>query len=212
MKIIGVYGIRCRKTDKWYIGSSVDVLSRFKTHKYLLQAGRHHCTKLQRAWNKYGKDSFAFSILLRCEESVLRQEESEYIEIYDSWRDGYNDTTLTGPGTKLTEENKRRIGEANRRAGTNPALRKARSERAKAQHAAGKLGQATWKPGTNQIVGQKNRKPNKGAAKLTEDQVREIIRRNEAGEAKKKLAEEFGITTLWVRRLRLKQGRKYLHA
>ena len=56
MTISGVYCIQNKINGKVYIGStSRDFETRFKEHKRLLLENRHHCSYLQRAWNKYGE-------------------------------------------------------------------------------------------------------------------------------------------------------------
>lgn len=59
----GIYRITCVATGKIYIGSAVNLRKRRKEHFGSLQRNEHHNIKLQRAWNKYGPDAFAFDIL-----------------------------------------------------------------------------------------------------------------------------------------------------
>lgn len=152
----GVYWIRNRTTGKVYIGSSVDIASRIDDHIRLLTANKHHSLKLQSSWNKHGADAFDFDVVdVISFASLLRTAEARYIAKYDSYVNGYNGTTMTGDGTSIPQEVRDKMSESAKRAGQNPSLRLTRSERAKAQHAAGKLGQATWKPGTSKLVGAK---------------------------------------------------------
>lgn len=60
---MGIYYIKNTKNNKQYIGSSKNIENRFQTHKYNLNKNKHGNIILQRAWNKYGKDSFEFGIL-----------------------------------------------------------------------------------------------------------------------------------------------------
>lgn len=66
MKTCGVYEILNVTTTKRYIGSSVDIGTRWKTHMRSLQKGIHHCIHLQRAWDKYGSAAFTFRVVLEC--------------------------------------------------------------------------------------------------------------------------------------------------
>ena len=52
-KISGIYEIRNIITGDRYIGSSVDILKRFTTHKRFLKQGSHHSIILQNSFNKY---------------------------------------------------------------------------------------------------------------------------------------------------------------
>ena len=62
-KASGIYAIVNKVNGKRYVGSAVNFKKRAIIHKYHLKKGTHHCEHLQRAWNKYGPESFAFVIL-----------------------------------------------------------------------------------------------------------------------------------------------------
>lgn len=91
-KICGIYRILCTESGKVYIGSSVDIHKRLSRHREDLRKGIHHSVLLQRAYIKYGKDSFTFIILWECEDYWLTFRETEYIRLYDSVNPkfGYN--------------------------------------------------------------------------------------------------------------------------
>ncbi len=63
MKISGIYTITNISTGRIYIGSSNDILARWKHHKIKLKSSTHDNTYLQNSWNKYGEDNFKFEIL-----------------------------------------------------------------------------------------------------------------------------------------------------
>lgn len=63
MKTRGIYSIVNKITGRVYVGSSRNMQARWSEHASLLRAGRHHSIRLQRSWDKYGRDSFEFSIL-----------------------------------------------------------------------------------------------------------------------------------------------------
>jgi group I intron endonuclease len=78
--MIGIYKIVNNKTDKFYIGSSIDIEKRWKTHINDLNKNKHHCIPLQRAWNKYGINSFSFEIIERCYKSNIINRENFYLK------------------------------------------------------------------------------------------------------------------------------------
>lgn len=61
-----VYAITNVANGKRYIGSTINPKKRWVTHKSTLRKGKHHSFVLQRAWDKYGENSFSFTILLVC--------------------------------------------------------------------------------------------------------------------------------------------------
>ena len=63
--IKGVYAIRCKATGSSYIGSSINIHSRWLDHRSLLRRGRHTNPRLQRVWNEHGEANLEF-ILLEC--------------------------------------------------------------------------------------------------------------------------------------------------
>jgi group I intron endonuclease len=88
----GVYIITCVLANKVYIGSSVSIAARWKTHRSALNRNCHGNPYLQAAWNKYGADAFRFETveLTRSESRVER--EGYWIAVYRAAeRDhGYN--------------------------------------------------------------------------------------------------------------------------
>lgn len=83
MEIIsGVYKIVNLKTNKIYIGSSVNVYERWTAHKYHLRLGVHRNIYLQRTYNKYGDESLQFSIIESCGREKLTEREQYWIDYY----------------------------------------------------------------------------------------------------------------------------------
>lgn len=95
----GVYAITCRPTGRVYIGSSARVASRLRRHRVELLAGKHHSSKLQRAWNKYGARAFAFEPLLRCGPDALLLYEQRAIDGFDAVDRGFNICPTAGSVT-----------------------------------------------------------------------------------------------------------------
>lgn len=96
---IGIYKIENILNNKVYIGQSVDIEKRWSVHKAELKNNYHHNTHLQSAWNKYGEESFEFSIVEECNADQLNQCEIYWIDDFDSYENGYNLT----PGGGNTE-------------------------------------------------------------------------------------------------------------
>jgi group I intron endonuclease len=83
MKIAGVYQIQNRLTGHRYIGSSVNIKLRWSVHRHHLKTSTHCNKYLQRAWDKYGKESFIFTIIEECENSKIQLEltEQKYLDL-----------------------------------------------------------------------------------------------------------------------------------
>jgi group I intron endonuclease len=97
-KIQGVYAIKCKTNNKYYIGSTMDLDRRFKTHKQHLEKGCHNCRILQRDYDEYGLDEFEFIVLERnIDEDLLTAYEKYYIYQYDAivMYKGYNEKMPT---------------------------------------------------------------------------------------------------------------------
>ena len=71
----GIYSITCVIDGKVYVGRSVRIESRWKSHKNALRRGDHSNAHLQRAWSLYGEESFKFEVLEECskEETPVRE-------------------------------------------------------------------------------------------------------------------------------------------
>jgi len=86
----GVYLIRNLHTGDVYVGStSRTIASRWSKHRNELIGGRHCNPRLQRAWNKYGADMFAWEVLEHAEgrDAVLACEQ-RWIDHYWGGRMG----------------------------------------------------------------------------------------------------------------------------
>lgn len=111
----GIYMIENLINGKKYIGQSINLQTRKKTHINNLKRNKHCNKHLQRAWNKYGEKNFQIKILELCDREFLSEKEMAYISYYDSYTNGYN-LTIGGESTigyKFTEEAKLKISLAN---------------------------------------------------------------------------------------------------
>lgn len=113
-KISGIYCILNLVNNKRYIGKSNNIYKRWADEKSSLKRKDFHNIHFQRSWDKYGEKSFYFYILERCQEEMLFEKEQFWIQYYDSYKNGYNQT-LGGEGTLgviFSEERKQKIREA----------------------------------------------------------------------------------------------------
>lgn len=86
MNMGGVYEIVNIVNGKRYVGSSVNIKKRWQTHKSALHKNCHGNEHLQNAYNKYGKKSFKYKVLvytepeeaLRLENLLLKSDKYEY--------------------------------------------------------------------------------------------------------------------------------------
>lgn len=102
--MVGIYKIKNRITHKVYIGESVDIKSRWNTHKSELRRGVHHSERLQKDWKKYGEKAFRFSVVERfwftkCANPnklkiALLMREGYFIDRYNSIYDYNNEDSI----------------------------------------------------------------------------------------------------------------------
>lgn len=106
----GIYRIYFIGSNKSYIGLSKGFKGRRNQHLRELKKGTHFNIYLQRAFNKYGENNFRIELIEECDESELMQKEKYYIEIHDSFKNGFNLTT-GGENCNLSDDVKKRISE-----------------------------------------------------------------------------------------------------
>jgi group I intron endonuclease len=108
--------IRCLANGKVYIGSSVKISRRFKEHKTRLKSKTHDNKKLQRSWDKYGSESFAWSVVEVVDADKINEAEQFWIDALDSANEstGFNMCPIVGSrkSAKNTEEHCARISAA----------------------------------------------------------------------------------------------------
>jgi hypothetical protein len=78
--VSGIYQIRCKVNGKIYIGSAVALNARWLKHRAGLRRGKHRNSHLQFAWDKYGEESFDFSVLEFVPRASLLQAEQNWID------------------------------------------------------------------------------------------------------------------------------------
>jgi group I intron endonuclease len=77
----GIYKIINKIDGKYYVGSSKNIQYRWTEHKRQLNNNCHHNDFLQRAWNKYGSNSFDFIILESTDIDKTLLTEQKYLDI-----------------------------------------------------------------------------------------------------------------------------------
>lgn len=91
-----IYKILNTISDKPYIGSTIqEVTDRWKTHKSLLNNGKHWNDHLQNSWNKYGSGAFTFYVFTKCHKDQIAFVENYWIHELNTVEQGYNQTYHT---------------------------------------------------------------------------------------------------------------------
>lgn len=101
----GIYKITNMYNGKIYIGQSIDIKARWRNHRNSTSD-----YALYRAFRKYGIDNFKFEVIEECNVDQLNERECYWINYYDSYFNGYNET-LGGNngGGNLSKESVKRI-------------------------------------------------------------------------------------------------------
>jgi group I intron endonuclease len=130
----GIYAITNKINGKRYVGSAVNLKKRASTHWRELRNKCHTNDRLQNAYNKYGAESFCFSVI----EVVANRDDLLAREQFwiDSWQSsdktiGYNIAHIAGPsmaGRKHTAESKKKMSVAGSGKVIPPDVRKRMSD------------------------------------------------------------------------------------
>ena len=151
LRVSGIYAIQNTINKKMYVGSAVNIKRRWDRHRAELRCGIHHSVKLQRAWNKYGKDAFAWMILEEVVKDRLIEREQHWMDRHHAAVAGYNHAARAGScfGVRHTDETKKKVSEANKLKWSDPVYREnqrlkrvgvKRSEQTKAKISASNMG------------------------------------------------------------------------
>lgn len=123
---VGVYTITS-PSGSFYVGSSVNVDSRWSGHRADLRHRRHHCQPLQRAADKYGVDALEFKFLAHCDRDTLRELEQLVIDManpeYNASRSTYEALTELWKQPAFREAGRQRSREQAARIHSNPEWR-----------------------------------------------------------------------------------------
>jgi group I intron endonuclease len=136
-RISGIYLILNTSNSKKYVGKSQHIFSRWRAHLKTLRNGIHPNPHLQRAWQKYGEESFTFLILEEAGPDLLGVREACLIRHFSSGRreSGYNLVEATPEGHRMISEETR----AKMRASQKAAWVRTRDRRIPAMLASGHL-------------------------------------------------------------------------
>ena len=106
-----IYRILNLVNGKCYVGQTTRGLKR-RRREHLSDFERGKVTPLYKAFKKYGVESFEWIVLCWCSTGAeLDVKEREYIEAFDSRRNGYN-ISNGGNSHIITDETRRRMSEA----------------------------------------------------------------------------------------------------
>jgi len=112
MKISGIYRIESlTKPERVYVGSSVNIKTRWRKHLRELRSNNHVNQILQNHFNKYGETDFVFVIVELCFPEFLTAREQYYI---NKEKPHFNICGIAGTtlGFNHSEEAKKKIGKA----------------------------------------------------------------------------------------------------
>jgi group I intron endonuclease len=101
-RVFIIYAILHIASGRRYVGSTLNVKSRWAQHKSALRANRHHCEMLQEAWNQFGDEAFTLVILNKSPSAadVTRfSEELSYINAAPCYNSIVTETGLNNFGT-----------------------------------------------------------------------------------------------------------------
>ena len=92
--MIGIYKIENLITHNIYIGQSRNIEKRWNSHKNSAFNLKDHNyqSPLYRAFRKYGLENFSFEVIEECLVNELNQKEKFWIQQYNSFFNGYNQT------------------------------------------------------------------------------------------------------------------------
>lgn len=112
--VAGIYQIANTINGKMYVGSTNCLARRWPEHRKKLRAQINTCTRLQAAWNKYGEQSFVFSVLeiVGAPQELIAREQFWI----DTLRPGYNIAPAAGSqsGIKHSSETRALLSRINK--------------------------------------------------------------------------------------------------
>lgn len=110
-----VYQIFNTINCKFYVGSSLQLKTRWRKHRRELNANKHHCPHLQAAWNLYGADAFELRVVqVVAEAANLMAEEQKWLDLHHGTDYCYNFARYvdsSARGIKFLPEHRKAISE-----------------------------------------------------------------------------------------------------
>ncbi len=102
--ISGIYKIINKIDGKYYIGSSVDIFTRWRKHREALKRNQHRNRYLQRAWNKYGINSFEFIIIEQVLQNKLEEVEQKHLNLAKNEKSKTYNLSFVSDRIEMTNE------------------------------------------------------------------------------------------------------------
>lgn len=198
-----VYAIENLSDMKIYVGSSKEFPRRKESHLTALRNNKHVNGHLQHAWNKYGEEYFAFSILEVVEENELKEREQFWLDFLQPFgNNGYNirrDVNDGRRGHATPDEIRAKISETEKGRKLLPESIAKRSEKRR-----GRKFPTPWQIGVpkteetkarisesrkGKVTGEQN-----NMTKLNAEKVSDIRERLQKGESGFSIAKLYGVT------------------
>ena len=106
-----IYAIYNKESGKYYVGQTIHELNkRWREHIY--ESNRHNPAPLYKSMRKYGLDKFNIRVIEECNVDTLDDRETYWIEQYNAYSNGYNQTSGAGGQYRISDELKDRISDA----------------------------------------------------------------------------------------------------
>lgn len=110
----GIYLITCTSNNKKYVGSSINIDARWRSHRSKLKNNKH-TPLLQNIYRKYGIESLQFSVLELCDEkSLIEREQYWYESLKNNGNTMLNYSDIVENSTRgvpLSDERKKYLSE-----------------------------------------------------------------------------------------------------
>lgn len=116
-----IYKITNTINNKCYIGSSINVTERLRTHLYKLNNNNHTNQHLQNAYNKYKKENFVFEIVVYCSKRSITFLEKKYIKKYKTLNKKYGYNKRPATGNYFIDNNSSNVAETKQKMSDNRA-------------------------------------------------------------------------------------------
>ena len=206
--MIGIYKITNIVNNKSYIGISTDIEERWCQHKNQYNWQREKNKTLYQAFQKYGLENFTFEVLEECKITELSEKEKYYVNKYDTYHNGYNETAGgedfhgdSHPGHKLQKEDVMDIRMRYKNLERKNEVYKLYKSRI-GESGFSKIWKGeTWKGIMDEVYTPENKEFHKhntansgsknGRSRLTEEEVRDIRMRRKNGEILSKVYKDY---------------------
>lgn len=110
--VAGIYLITNKINGHMYIGGSIDITRRFKSHKNCCDI---KTSAIDKAINKYGKENFSYQIIteLPADWNIIGQHEKYWINFYNTFENKkhYNLTSGGEKNFEVSEESRKKMSE-----------------------------------------------------------------------------------------------------